>query len=94
MSIRDWGRDGEWTTNYSGIAVSNDNGQNWGVYPGTIRAAGPDSGQAPFVPGNENFQMGAFLKAQRRLPLLVRDAVGTRGFGVPARESRRTLCRT
>ncbi len=63
MSIRDWGRDGEWTTNYSGIAVSNDNGENWGVYPGTVRASGPDSGQAKFVPGNENFQMGAFLKS-------------------------------
>ncbi|BBX95650.1 hypothetical protein AWC15_05070 [Mycobacterium lacus] len=63
MSIRDWGRDGEWRTNYSGIAVSNDNGQNWGVYPGTIRASGPDSGRARYVPGNENFQMGAFLKS-------------------------------
>lgn len=63
MSIRDWGRDGEWTTNYSGIAVSNDNGQNWGVYPNTIRASGPDSGRARFVEGNENFQMGAFLKS-------------------------------
>ncbi|EFD77441.1 predicted protein [Mycobacterium tuberculosis T85] len=31
MSIRNWGRDGEWTTNYSGIAVSKDNGQTWGV---------------------------------------------------------------
>ncbi len=63
MSIRDWGRDGEWTTNYSGIAVSKDNGQNWGVFPGTIRASGPDSGRVRFVPGNENFQMGAFVKA-------------------------------
>ncbi len=64
MSIRDWGRDGEWMTNYSGIATSNDNGQNWGVYPGTIRVSGPDTGgRAQFVPGNENFQMGAFVKS-------------------------------
>jgi hypothetical protein len=63
MSIRDWGRDGEWSTNYSGIAVSNDNGETWGVYPGTVRGSGPDSGRAKFVPGNENFQMGAFLKS-------------------------------
>ncbi|MFV0493522.1 DUF4185 domain-containing protein [Mycobacterium sp.] len=63
MSIRDWGRDGEWWTNYSGIAVSNDNGQTWGVYPGTIRASGPDTGRAPYVEGNENFQMGAYVKA-------------------------------
>jgi hypothetical protein len=62
MSIKDWGRDGEWSTNYSGIAVSTDNGQNWGVYPGTIRGSNPDAGRAKFVPGNENFQMGSYLK--------------------------------
>ncbi|QUR67534.1 DUF4185 domain-containing protein [Mycobacterium spongiae] len=63
MSIRDWLRDGEWTTNYSAIAVSRDNGQNWGVYPGTIRTSRPDgAAKAKFVPGNENFQMGAFVK--------------------------------
>ncbi len=38
MSIRNWGRDGEWSTNYSGIARSVDNGQSWGIFPGTIRA--------------------------------------------------------
>ncbi|EUA78640.1 hypothetical protein I553_2930 [Mycobacterium xenopi 4042] len=34
MSIKQWGRDGEWSTNYSAIAMSPDNGQNWGIYPG------------------------------------------------------------
>jgi len=53
MSIRDWNSPGSWSTNFSAIAVSQDNGETWGVYPGTIR---PPSG------GNENFQMGAFLK--------------------------------
>ncbi|WP_313861356.1 DUF4185 domain-containing protein [Mycobacterium sp.] len=53
MSIRDWNSPGAWSTNFSAIAVSQDNGENWGVYPGTIR---PPTG------GNENFQMGAFLK--------------------------------
>jgi hypothetical protein len=53
MSIRDWNSPGAWSTNFSAIAVSSDNGENWGVYPGTIR---PPTG------GNENFQMGAFLK--------------------------------
>ena len=53
MSIKTWDANGAWTTNYSAIAVSPDNGESWGVYPGTIR---PPSG------GNENFQMGAFLK--------------------------------
>ncbi len=53
MSIKSWDNNGSWTTNYSAIAMSPDNGETWGVYPGTIRTP---SG------GNENFQMGAFLK--------------------------------
>ena len=53
MSIKTWDGDGAWTTNYSGLAVSSDNGETWGVYPGTIRR--PEA-------GNEKFQMGAFLK--------------------------------
>jgi hypothetical protein len=62
MSIREWGRDGEWTTNYSAIARSLDNGQNWGIFPGTIRTASADAlPGAGFTPGNENFQMGAFM---------------------------------
>lgn len=65
MSIRQWGRDGEWTTNYSAIARSNDNGQNWGIFPTTIRTASADAiPGAGFTPGNENFQMGAFLKGK------------------------------
>ncbi|BBZ47878.1 DUF4185 domain-containing protein [Mycobacterium parmense] len=63
MSIRQWGRDGEWSTNYSAIARSNDNGQNWGIFPTSIRTASPDAiPGAGFTPGNENFQMGAFMK--------------------------------
>jgi Domain of unknown function (DUF4185) len=63
MSIREWVRDGDWRTNFSAIAVSRDNGQTWGVYPSTIRPADPEGvPSAKFVPGNENFQMGAFLK--------------------------------
>ena len=63
MSIKQWGRDGEWTTNYSAIAMSPDNGQNWGIYPGTVRTPAPDSVPgARYVPGNENFQQGAFMR--------------------------------
>jgi hypothetical protein len=63
MSIRSWDANGAWTTNYSAIAVSPDNGERWGIYPGSVRTASPDSipGVA-FVPGNENFQQGAFLR--------------------------------
>lgn len=63
MSIKQWVRDGEWTTNFSAIAVSPDNGQNWGIYPGTIRTPTADSvARAPYVRGNENFQQGAFMR--------------------------------
>ncbi|CAJ1495457.1 DUF4185 domain-containing protein [[Mycobacterium] kokjensenii] len=63
MSIKKWGRDGEWSTNYSALAVSNDNGETWGVYPGTVRSSSPENvPRARYVPGNENFQMGAFLR--------------------------------
>ena len=65
MSIKNWGRDGEWSTNYSGIARSLDNGQSWGIYPGTIRLAGADTVPGGrFFPGNENFQMGAFMRGK------------------------------
>lgn len=63
MSIRSWDADGRWSTNYSAIAASDDNGQNWGIYPGTIRAAAPNAmPQVGYVPGNENFQQGAFVR--------------------------------
>lgn len=63
MSIRQWGRDGQWSTNYSAIARSLDNGQNWGIFPSTIRTASEDAIPGMrFIPGNENFQMGAFMK--------------------------------
>jgi hypothetical protein len=63
MSIRNWDSDGRWTTNFSAIAVSPDNGEHWGVYPSSVRPASPDATEkAAYVPGNENFQMGAFLR--------------------------------
>lgn len=63
MSIKNWGRDGEWSTNYSALAVSKDNGQNWGIYPQTVRPSAADAVPgARYIPGNENFQMGAFMR--------------------------------
>ncbi|GAA1432631.1 DUF4185 domain-containing protein [Mycobacterium cookii] len=63
MSVKQWGNPGRWTTNFSAIAASTDNGQNWAVDPATIRPAGwgrvPG---APFVSGNQNFQQGAFMR--------------------------------
>ncbi len=43
--------------------MSPDNGEHWGVYPGSVRPASPDSvDRVSYVAGNENFQQGAFLK--------------------------------
>jgi Domain of unknown function (DUF4185) len=65
MSIKEWGPgDGAWSTNYSAIAMSRDNGQTWGIYPGTVRPTSPDSvSKVRYVPGNENFQMGSFMRS-------------------------------
>ncbi len=71
MSIRTWDGNGAWTTNFSAIAVSPDNGESWGVYPGTIRK--PEA-------GNEKFQMGAFLKPGPGDPYLY-------SFGTPSGRS-------
>ncbi|MCW2557760.1 MAG: hypothetical protein JWP55_1724 [Mycobacterium sp.] len=56
MSVTNWGSPGQWTTNFSGIAYSIDNGENWSVAPTSIRYNDPWS-------GNGNFQQGAFVRA-------------------------------
>jgi hypothetical protein len=63
MSVRNWGSPAQWGTNYSAIAMSPDNGENWGIYPGTVRTPAADGiAGVPYVPGNENFQQGAFVR--------------------------------
>lgn len=63
MSVRNWGPAGMWTTNYSAIAYSDDNGETWTLEADTIRSAGflRTFGHS-FISGNENFQMGAFVR--------------------------------
>ncbi|MFD4295214.1 DUF4185 domain-containing protein [Rhodococcus sp. NPDC058532] len=53
MSVNHWGEPGKWETNFSRLAVSTDNGENWVDAPETSR---------PNVDGNRNFQMSAFMK--------------------------------
>nr|WP_040784317.1 DUF4185 domain-containing protein [Rhodococcus ruber] len=53
MSVKNWGPAGSWETNFSGLAFSHDNGENWTVAPQTER---------PNAEGNRNFQMGAFVR--------------------------------
>jgi hypothetical protein len=63
MAVKSWDSPGRWTTNYSAIAYSDDNGQNWTVVPqSSVRAARAGSATVPFVAGNQNFQQGAFVK--------------------------------
>jgi hypothetical protein len=62
MSIRSWDSPGRWTTNYAGIAYSDDNGQTWKVAPESIRPAASLRSTRPFVSGNQNFQQSAFVK--------------------------------
>nr|WP_040828872.1 DUF4185 domain-containing protein [Nocardia jiangxiensis] len=54
MSVRSWDKDGQWTTNYSGLGASADNGETWADLGFTRR---PNSG------GNAKFQMNAFTKS-------------------------------
>lgn len=63
MSVRSWDTPGRWTTNYSGIIWSDDNGQNWTVVPASsIRPAASGRSTRPFINGNQNFQQGAYVK--------------------------------
>ncbi|MDG3015229.1 DUF4185 domain-containing protein [Speluncibacter jeojiensis] len=56
MSVRSWGLPGAWITNFSALASSTDNGENWTVLPTTARTNDP-------VTGNHNFQMAAYVKS-------------------------------
>ncbi len=55
MSVTQWGAPGQWTTNYSAIATSEDNGEVWKVAPQTVRYNQPWT-------GNQNFQQSAFVR--------------------------------
>lgn len=63
MSVKQWGNPGQWTTNFSAIAVSNDNGENWTANRGTVRPSGFFTVPSVwFNWGNQNFQQGAFVR--------------------------------
>ena len=55
MSVSKWGSAGRWNTNYSAIAYSTDNGENFTVAPESVR-------YNSFFSGNKNFQQSAFVK--------------------------------
>ncbi|MFC4756104.1 DUF4185 domain-containing protein [Dietzia aurantiaca] len=67
MSVRAWGAPGEWTTNYSALAKSTDNGENWTEVAGTARTGTGDPALVPPALGEPHSahtagQMSAFLK--------------------------------
>lgn len=62
MSVKSWDTPGRWTTNYAGIAYSDDNGQNWTVASKSIRSAANFRTNTGYVSGNQNFQQSAFVR--------------------------------
>ncbi|WP_235871031.1 DUF4185 domain-containing protein [Rhodococcus spongiicola] len=57
MSVRSWDEPGEWTTNYSAIARSYDNGETWDVVRSTVRL----TLDSAISTGNVDWQMSAFV---------------------------------
>ncbi|UXA17466.1 DUF4185 domain-containing protein [Mycobacterium sp. SMC-4] len=55
MSVSRWGSAGRWTTNYSGIAYSTDNGENFTIARESIR-------YNSIFSGHRNFQQSAFVQ--------------------------------
>ncbi len=53
MSVKQWGAPGQWTTNYSAMAYSTDNGENWNIAPQSVRQNWG---------GNANFQQAALVR--------------------------------
>ena len=71
MSVARWGQPGSWTTNYSWMAYSTDNGENWAVVPAMAR---PITNTVPIGAGAPEVdrawsgaQMSSFLKTEEYL---------------------------
>ena len=71
MSVANWGQPGSWTTNYSGLAYSTDNGENWTVVPTLARpitsAVPVGEGAPPVDAAWRDSQMSSYLKADDHL---------------------------
>ncbi|WP_066897747.1 DUF4185 domain-containing protein, partial [Mycolicibacterium houstonense] len=64
MSVSQWGSAGQWSTNFSAVAVSTDNGETWRVPATSIRPSWFNTvpGVA-FSWGDQNFQMAAYVRS-------------------------------
>ncbi|KAF0970645.1 DUF4185 domain-containing protein [Gordonia sp. YY1] len=69
MSVRSWGSPGNWVTNYSGIAYSDNNGQTWTSDPDTILINAPIDLALPgnlraVDVNNGKFQQNAYMRGR------------------------------
>ena len=66
MSVAHWGQPGSWTTNYSGMAYSTNNGEDWTPVPEMARQITSDGQPGDGAPGVDSSwrpaQMSSFLK--------------------------------
>lgn len=63
MSVSQWGAPGQWSTNFSAVAVSDTNGETWTVPATSIRPSWFNTVPGvPFTWGDQNFQMQAYLR--------------------------------
>ena len=95
MSVRSWDTPGRWTTNYSGIAYSDDNGQTWRIAPTSIRTGGGRQGDRPVCVRQREVPADGVRQAARRIAaggrgvgLRVRHPVGAGGHGLPVARPR------
>jgi hypothetical protein len=80
MAVKSWDTPGRWTTNYSAIAYSDDNGQNWTVVPqSSVRPAAAGRTTLPFINGEQNFQQGAYVRKYTVDPVTGKPLKNTAG---------------
>ena len=84
MSVTQWGAPGQWTTNYSAIAYSEDNGEIWKVAPQSVRYNQPWS-------GNQNFQQSAFVRPGDGYVYMYGTPNGRQGAAYLARVAERDI---
>ena len=77
MSIKSWDTPGRWTTNYSAIAYSDDNGQNWTVVPTSSVGPPARARDGAYQSGHAELPAGQLRQAARR--------IGRRGCGLRLR---------
>ncbi len=84
MSVTKWGQAGRWTTNYSAVAYSTDNGENFKVAPESVR-------YNSFLSGNRNFQQSAYVKGDDGYVYVYGTPNGRQGAAYLARVSEENI---